>query len=164
VKIAPPDLARLASLTAEMYDGARAARAAYETARALSSELDGTSGEGIAEYKAAVDALAPAAGGAGGRGGRGGAGAGGGPEGAFPAAGQVPVTLQGAGAAMLAAAMAMQGADVAPTARDVAACAAAREQSAAVMARFNALTTTDLAALNARRKVAGQPAVVMPKR
>jgi hypothetical protein len=64
---------------------------------------------------------------------------------------------------MLAAAMAMQGADVAPTAREVAACATARAQSAAVMARWNKLKTIDLAALNAKRKAAGQPAIAIPK-
>ena len=64
---------------------------------------------------------------------------------------------------MMAAAMAMQGADVAPTGREVAACAAARRQSAEVMARWTKLTTVDLAALNAKRKAAGQPAIVMPK-
>jgi hypothetical protein len=64
---------------------------------------------------------------------------------------------------MMAAAMAMQGADVAPTAREVAACADARRQGADVMARWTTLKTTDLAALNAKRKAAGQPAIVIPK-
>jgi hypothetical protein len=64
---------------------------------------------------------------------------------------------------MLAAAMAMQGAEAAPTAREVAACATARTQSAAVMARWTKLTTIDLAALNAKRKAAGQPVVAIPK-
>jgi hypothetical protein len=63
---------------------------------------------------------------------------------------------------MLAAAMAMQNADVAPTARELAACAAARRQAAAVMAKWTAITTTDLPALNARRKAAGLPAIVIP--
>jgi hypothetical protein len=62
---------------------------------------------------------------------------------------------------MLAAAMSMQAADVAPSAREIAACTAARTQSAAVMARWTKLTTTDLAALNAKRKAAGLPAVTM---
>jgi hypothetical protein len=65
---------------------------------------------------------------------------------------------------MLAAAVAMQAAEAAPTAREVAACAIARTQSAAVMARWTKLTTVDLAALNAKRKAAGQPAIVLPKR
>jgi hypothetical protein len=65
---------------------------------------------------------------------------------------------------MLAAAMAMQGADAAPTAREVAACDAARSQSAAVMARYTKLTTTDLAALNAKRRAAGLAEIPIPKR
>jgi photosystem II stability/assembly factor-like uncharacterized protein len=153
VKTAPADLARLASLTAEMYRRARAARAAYAVSRALSSQLEAMSGDGIAAFKAAVDSLAPAAGGGtAGRAARGGA-----------VGGKPPQTLSAVSATMLAAAMAMQEADVAPTARDVAACAAARAQSAVVMSRFVTLTTTDLAALNAKRKAAGQPAIVMPK-
>ena len=65
---------------------------------------------------------------------------------------------------MMAAAMGMQGADAAPTAKDVAACTAARNQLETVMARFTKLTTTDLAELNAKRKAAGQPAIVVPKK
>jgi hypothetical protein len=42
---------------------------------------------------------------------------------------------------MLAAAMAMQAADVAPTAREVAACAEARRQFTDVMARWTAIRT-----------------------
>jgi hypothetical protein len=56
--------------------------------------------------------------------------------------------------------MAMQGADAVPTEREVAACADARKQSAAVMARWTKLTTVDLPALNAKRKTAGQPVIV----
>ena len=55
-----------------MYNGARLARTSYDVARALSSQLEGASGEGIAEFKTAVDALAPAPrAGGGGRGGGG---------------------------------------------------------------------------------------------
>ena len=64
---------------------------------------------------------------------------------------------------MMAAAMALQGADAAPTAREVAACAAARRQAADVMGRWTTLTTIDLAALNAKRKAAGQAAITVPK-
>ena len=64
---------------------------------------------------------------------------------------------------MFAAAMAMQAAEAAPTAREKAACAKARTDAAAVMARWTKLTTTDLAALNAKRKAAGQPAISLPK-
>ena len=66
-------------------------------------------------------------------------------------------------AAMLAAAMSMQAAEVPATAREIAACAAARSQSAAVMARWTKLTTIDLAALNAKRKAAGQSMITLGK-
>ncbi len=152
VKLSAVDMATLTRLTREMHDGALAARAAYDQARALSAKLGSVSGEGITEFKARVDALAPAAA-AGGGGGRGGGPGGGGNT----AAAQ---TLQGVSASMLAAAMSMQAADVPPSAREIASCTAARAQSVSVMARWKMLTT-DLAALNAKRTAAGLPAVTM---
>jgi hypothetical protein len=96
----------------------------------------------------------------------GGRGFGGGRGAGAPAAGRGgrgaaggPLSLDAVSAAMMAAAMAMQAADTAPTAREVAAVADARRQSAAVMARWTKLTAIDLPALNARRKAAGQPPV-----
>jgi hypothetical protein len=62
----------------------------------------------------------------------------------------------------MAAAMAMQAADVAPTAAQVAAVAKARGDAAAVMKRWATLKTTGLAALNAKRKKAGEPAIELP--
>jgi len=88
-----------------------------------------------------------------GRGGGRGAGRGGGAPATGPAAFD---TLSGT---MMNAAMAMQAADAAPTAREIAAVTEARRQSAALMARWSKLTTVDLPALNARRKAAGQPAI-----
>jgi len=180
------DLAALSSLTREMYEGARAARATFTQARALVTQLDALSGDDIAKFKTAVEAIAPAGGGAagGGRGGAGGRGAGAGAAAAGAAApgaaaGQVgrggggragaggaaaAPTLQSVSTEMLSAAMAMQAAEIAPTAREVAACATARTNSAAVLAKWTKLTTVDLVALNTKRKAAGQPAIVMPKR
>ena len=60
---------------------------------------------------------------------------------------------------MMNAAMAMQGADATPTAREIAAVTEARRQATALMARWTKLTTVDLPALNAKRKAAGQPPV-----
>jgi photosystem II stability/assembly factor-like uncharacterized protein len=156
VKTPAAGLAQLASLTREMYDGAVATHAAYEQARALAPQLDRLGGDDIASFKVKLDSLAPPtpAGGRGGRGFGGGRGRG--------AGGSTPATLQSASDAMLAAAMAMQGADVAPTANDVAAAARVRSQSADVMRRWNALKTTGLAALNAKRKAAGQPTITPP--
>jgi hypothetical protein len=58
--------------------------------------------------------------------------------------------------------MAMQDAEVAPTARQVAACAAAAKQLDEVMKRWVALKTTRLSALNTKRKAAGLAPIVVP--
>jgi photosystem II stability/assembly factor-like uncharacterized protein len=157
VKTPALGLSTLASLTREMYAGAKAAHAAADQARALAAKLEGMEGADVAAFKEQLTALAPpvpAGGGRGGPGGGRGAGRGG--------AGTAPSTLDGVSGSMLAAAMAMQGADVAPTAREVAACADARRQAAPVMARWTKLTAVDLPALNAKRKAAGLPAIVWP--
>jgi photosystem II stability/assembly factor-like uncharacterized protein len=52
-------LARLATLSQEMYDGAVAAEAAYERARALVAVLDTLTGPGAATLKAQAESLAP---------------------------------------------------------------------------------------------------------
>jgi hypothetical protein len=149
-------LTQLATLSREMYDGAVAAHAAYNQARALSTQLDKVSGPDVAALKAKVDSLAPsqAGGRRGGRGFGGGRGRGGGPP--------APPTLETASSAMIAAAMAMQSADVTPTAGAIAACASARQTATDVMRRWTALKTTELGALNAKRKTAGQPTITPP--
>jgi hypothetical protein len=158
VKTPAAALAQLASLSREMYDGAWSAHAAYLQARGLSAQLDkassGAGSDDVAAFKGQVDSLAPpqAAGGRGGRGG--GRGRGGG----APAA----PTLEAAANAMMSAAMAMQGADVAPTAGQIAGVTRARAEGADVMRRWNTLKTSGLAALNAKRKAAGQPAITIP--
>jgi hypothetical protein len=73
------------------------------------------------------------------------------------------VTLDAASNAMVAAAMAMQSADAAPTANAIAGVAKARSEGAGVMARWNKLKTTDLTALNAKLKSSGQAPVEIPK-
>ncbi|MBI3504197.1 MAG: glycoside hydrolase, partial [Proteobacteria bacterium] len=155
VKTSVAALAQVATLSKEMYDGAVAAHAASRQARALVAQLGTLTGEGVDAFKAQIESLAPAP--ALGRGGRrGGFGRRGG-------AGGTVVTLDAASNAMLGAAMSMQGADVAPTDREVAACAAARKQGATVLPKWNALRTTGLAAFNAKRKAAGLPGVTLPK-
>jgi hypothetical protein len=156
VKTPPSGLTQLATLTRSLYDEAVATHAAYEKARALSTALEKLGGD-AATLKAKVDSLAPpsAAGGRG-RGGRGFGGRGRGGD------ANAPPTLDTAADALLNAAMAMQGADVAPTAGEVAAAARARTQSGVAMRRWNALRTTELAAFNAKRKAAGQPTVSVP--
>ena len=59
--------------------------------------------------------------------------------------------------------MPMQAAEVAPTANQLAAVAKAKADYTAVMAKWTAMKTTGLAALNVKRKAAGQPAIVLPK-
>lgn len=134
VKTPAADLARLAQLSREMWDGAMAANGAYEEARAMAAGL----GASQADLKSRLDAIAPAqaAGGGGGRGGGGfgGRGGGGGPSG--------PPTLSAVSQAMMSAAMAMQEAEMAPTARQIAACDAARAQFQDVMRRWEAIKSS----------------------
>jgi hypothetical protein len=111
-----------------MYDGAVAAHAAQVKARALSDGLSGNPA-----LKALIDSLAPPPV----RGGRGGRGGGGGGFGGAAPAG--PPTLESVSNAMLAAAMAMQGADVTPTARQIDAANKARAQYTIVMAQWKKL-------------------------
>jgi hypothetical protein len=154
VKTLQADLAMLASLSREMYEGARNSRTAYDQARALVAKLDAVQGSDIDALKEQIVALAPAPAG-GGRGGRGGGGGGGGGGQRGGRGGAAPLTLDSVSTAMMAAATTMQAADAAPTARDIAACANARRDSASVMARWSKVKT-DLAALNSKRKAAGQ--------
>lgn len=63
---------------------------------------------------------------------------------------------------MIAAAMPMQSAELPPTASEIAAVAKAKAQSAEVLKKWNALKGPGLAALNAKRKAAGQPAIAIP--
>ncbi|MEP6692565.1 MAG: glycoside hydrolase [Gemmatimonadaceae bacterium] len=146
VKTGAAALAQLTSLSREMYDGARAANAAFTQARALVARLASEGGGDAAALEAQVESLAPVPVPPGrGRFANFGRGA--------PAG---PPTLPAASDAMLAAAMAMQSADVAPTASEIAACARARQLQRDVLSRWNALKTSGLAALNAKRKTAGQ--------
>jgi hypothetical protein len=151
VKTPAVGLLQLATLSREMYRGAVSAHAAYAQARALSARLDSAGGADAQAFKARVESLAPAPTPAP----RGGGG--------FPRRGPpAPATLANLSQAMLGAAMAMQNADVTPTAGQVAACDTARLQSRAVMAKWLQLRTTGLGGLNAKRKAAGLAPVVLP--
>lgn len=59
--------------------------------------------------------------------------------------------------------MAMQGADLTPSAGEVGACTRARAEQVAVMRRWAALSGPGLAALNAKRRAAGLPEVRFPR-
>ncbi len=146
----PAALAQLATLSREMYDRSRMSHAEYVQARALVAELEKLKGTDVDAFRAQVESLAPAP--VTGRrafGGRGGA--------VTPAANLSSVT-----SALTAAAMGMQGADVAPTAMEIDASERAGAQLSDVMSRWNTLKTTGLAAFNARRKAAGESTVKLP--
>jgi hypothetical protein len=63
---------------------------------------------------------------------------------------------------MLAAAMAMQNAEVTPTASEAAACARARAEGAAMQAKWSALKSA-INTFNTKQKAAGQPTVNLPR-
>jgi len=120
VKTPASVIAQISSLSREMYDGAVALRAAYTSARQMSAQMTNPA---EAQKKAEIDSIAPATVARAGFG-----------QGA-PSGG--PPTLESVRAAMMAAAMSMQDADVEPTSRQLAAVAAARAQYKEVMARWN---------------------------
>ena len=129
-----PALTQLFTMTRTLRSKAVAARAAWTEARALSASLAQAGTPAAAALKGKVDSLAPAPVGGGAAGGRGGGGRGGAGAGATP-----PATLDGVSNARHAAALAMQGADVAPTANQLAAAAKAEQAYVAIMARWTAL-------------------------
>jgi len=118
VKTPAVGLRQLAALSREMYELAAASHAAYVQARALVDSLSGPA-------RAQVESLAPSP------------TAQRRPRGpARPGQPAPPPTLESAGNAALAAAMAMQDADIAPTAAQAAGCARARAQVNGVLARW----------------------------
>jgi photosystem II stability/assembly factor-like uncharacterized protein len=128
VKTPAVGLRQLASLTREMYDGAAAAHAAYIDARAVVASLDSMpAAQRPAGLRAQLDSLAPAP------------RRGGGTRGVGRPGPAAPPSLESASSALLAAAMAMQSAEVTPTAAQVAACERAQAQAAQVMARWTRL-------------------------
>ncbi len=152
VKTSAAAMAQLTALSTEMYNGAMDAHKAFGQVRGLVAQLDKMSGADVDALKAQLEPLAPSsqAGRASRsrRGGRGGAAA-------APSLETVSNTL-------LAAAMGLQNAEMAPTAVQIAACAAARKQAAGVLPQWNSLRNAGLAAFNAKRKAAGQPTISLP--
>jgi hypothetical protein len=126
VKTPASVMVQVATLSREMYDAALAANAAYEEAREMATRLEAQSGAEAAALKARVEELAPAPR----------PQAPGGFPGAVPSG---PPTLESIRNTLMAAAMAMQDAEVAPTGREIAACDAARTQWAELQARWRAL-------------------------
>jgi photosystem II stability/assembly factor-like uncharacterized protein len=128
VTTSPVALAQLSTLSKEMYDNAVNARAAYLRARALRERLEAVKSEGAEALAKRVDALAPAQ-----------------AEGEREAprrrraVSKEPASLKSAGDDLMTAAMAMQGADIAPTANQIAACARARATYRDVLAKWSAV-------------------------
>ena len=165
VKIDPrvkptPAITQIFTLTAQMEDGAMAAAAAAKDAREAVDKLRAKPSSAandalIKELEALVppaNAVEPAAGGGrgdgapgGGRGGGRGAGRGApppaapGPPGAAGAAPTNASNLVTIGPAMVAAAMGMQSAEMAPTAAQLKACQERQAEFAAIMAKWTAL-------------------------
>jgi photosystem II stability/assembly factor-like uncharacterized protein len=154
VKSSPTALAQLNALSMEMYNGAVDAHKAFGRARGVMQQLEKLSGADVDALKAQLEPLSPSGSPQRARGGRRG-GRGGGPGTATPSLETVSNTLLGA-------AMAMQNADVGPTAVQVATCAAARKQAASVMPQWTSFQAA-LTAFNAKRKAAGQPMLVVPQ-
>jgi photosystem II stability/assembly factor-like uncharacterized protein len=127
VKTPAAALTQLFTLTRELHDMAADAHAALLEGRALSTKLASN-----ASLKAQLDSIAPPA--AAGRGGRGGRGFGRGGAGAAPIQ-----NLETVSNSLIAAAMAMQSAEVAPTAGQLAAAAKAKAEAAAVMKRWTTI-------------------------
>src|SRR6185312_11832789 len=132
----------------EMYDRAASARDALASARALRSKLDALQSADASALSEKLKALAPDASPNEGRRGR----RRGGEK-------NEPPTLVSVRNELMAAAMAMQGADIAPTAAEVAACTRARAEYDRIMARWSELHTKELTTLNAKRKAAGEATV-----
>jgi predicted SprT family Zn-dependent metalloprotease len=144
------NLAQNNKLSLEMYELARNARMTYGQAHDLGQEvakLGSTQRDTSDSFKAKIDAVAPDEV----RGSR-----------EFGRGYQVATTLNGVSNAALTALMSLQSADTAPTAAQTAATERAKTQAQAVMAKWNQVKTTDLAAFNARLRSKGQAALTLP--
>lgn len=151
VKTSPAALAQLATLTREMHEGAVATRRAFVEGRAMVAQLANMSGADVDALKTRIETVAPAQPRVG-RGGR--------RRGPGGAAANAP-SLETVSNALQGAAMGLQGADVAPTAVQIAACMAARKMAADVMPEWSSVKAA-VTGFNAKRKAAGQPTVPMP--
>ena len=154
VKTPAVSLTVLNTLTRSLYDASVNAHSAAVQARALASKVEKLPGNDASAFKAKLDSLAPPAAGGRGAGGGGGGGRGG-------AASSAPPTLDATSTELLSAAMAMQSADVAPTASALAAATRAQSRSVQAQTRWTTLKTTGLASLNAKLKAIGQPSVTL---
>jgi hypothetical protein len=162
VKTPAVTMQQVYTLTKAMYFGAMDAQAAAARAASMREQVaklqaQGELAKALADFDrqvGAVEGARPAAG----PGGRGGGPAGGGRGGA-PTDAQ-PDTLWSVATSLAGLMNSMQAADVAPTSNTLQAVTAAQQRAARVMARWNALRTVDLQALNAKLKAAGLTTIV----
>ena len=149
------------TLTRAMYYGAVDARVAAiglgrvrQTVAKQQAQAQGVVASALEAFEKKAASLEgtppPQAGGGRGRGGGGGAG-----RGAAPSGPSGTDTLWGVSSALGALMNSMQAADVAPTANTLAAVTAAQQNAARVLARWTALRTVDVPALNVQLKGAG---------
>jgi len=141
-------LAQSEKLSVEMYELARRTLMAYGQAQDLVQEvgkLESTEPAASKSFKASVDAVAHSSG----------------PRGyglPYP----TPATLKDVSDAALAASLALETADTAPTAAQIEACTQARQKAQSVMAKWDKVKGTGLAAFNARLTSKGHPALALP--
>ncbi len=142
------------TLTKAMYFGAAGAQAAAAKLAAIRTQVterqthaQGAVAQALADFEKKAEAL------------QGGAAAQGGRGGAATSVSSGSETLPAASAALAGAMNSLQGADVRPTAIQLAAMTNARQTAARAMARWKALEGPELAALNARLKTAGLEAI-----
>jgi photosystem II stability/assembly factor-like uncharacterized protein len=166
VRTPPLAMQQVYTLSKATYDAAVVAQRALTRARDLRAQIaklqpqaSGAVGDALAAFDKQVSALAGAAA-VGGRGRGQGPGGGGGQggRGAGPGA-DTAGTLAGATTALSGVMNSLQAADVRPTTMQLNAIASARAAAAPTIAKWQALVTTDLPALNAKLVAAGLTAL-----
>jgi hypothetical protein len=159
-------LAKQHELSKAMYDGILETQAALQKLRDVRAQVKkiqeaAQGNSAVAQALTEFDKKAAALeGGAGGPGGRGGAAAGGPPMGmGGPAAAGAPDTLVGISGSLNQLMNLLQAADAAPTTQAIAAVEERRAALRALMAKWEALKTKDLAAINVTLKAANLPPI-----
>ena len=143
-----PALDQSEKLSVEMYALARSTLMAYGQAQDLAREvgkLESTEAGASKSFKASIDAVAQSSGHHG-----------------YGLPYPTPATLKDVSNAALAASLAMETADTAPTAAQIEACTQTREKAQSVMAEWDEVKGTGLSAFNARLTSKGHPALALP--
>jgi photosystem II stability/assembly factor-like uncharacterized protein len=146
----------------DAQDAARQAQSLRDQIAAMTPKPSGAAADAVAAFDKRVEALIGVSAGGGPGGGRGGGRGAAPPQTPAPAAAPAgpppapaPATLAGASTALSGVMNSLQGADVQPTANQLAAFAAARKTADAAMVAWTTLKTVDLPAINLKLKTAG---------